>query len=146
MSDATDKVQNLIDAATEGPWNVWDGPSYVGGGADLCIGAGEEWLANMDHRTAGTRCSCPSVDILSIVEDEEDADNITTEQRGTARFIAASITLLPAALEVVKAVSGDNCPFCKAQGERWDNRSCCQEVFVIAQFEWVVKVICGEAT
>jgi hypothetical protein len=43
-------IKARAKAATPGPWHVWDGPLYVGGGADLCIGAGDEWLANMDHR------------------------------------------------------------------------------------------------
>lgn len=35
---------------TPGPWDIWDGWEYVGGGRDLCIGAGDDWLVNMDHR------------------------------------------------------------------------------------------------
>lgn len=40
---------------TPGEWDIWDGPEYVGGGRDLCIGAGETWLFNMDHRDCQAR-------------------------------------------------------------------------------------------
>ena len=92
---------------TSGPWEVWSGTDYVGGGADLCIGAGETWLANMDHRncanreqhlcggtfepcrregdtdicsTSGCRCGgeCP------------EANHISEEQMANARLIAAA--------------------------------------------------------
>ena len=98
---------------TAGPWEVWSGPDYVGGGADLCIGAGETWLANMDHRhcinreqhqcggsfepcrreentqicsTSGCRCGgeCP------------EANHISEEQMANARLIAAAPDLLEA--------------------------------------------------
>ena len=108
-------------AATPGPWDVWGGPSYVGGGADLCIGAGESWLANMDHRncvnreqhirggnvppchpeentdicsTEGCRCSgeCPV------------ADHISAEQRSNADFIAHARTDLPCLLSLAEGL------------------------------------------
>ena len=93
---------------TPGPWCVWEGPLYVGGGADLCIGAGgDNWLANMDHRT--TRC--PQImenghdndecDICSI-----DSGHITAEQRANARLIAAAPDLL-AALRAIMESSVD---------------------------------------
>lgn len=44
------EIEARLATATPGPWDVWDGPAYCGGGRDLCIGAGEDWLANMDHR------------------------------------------------------------------------------------------------
>jgi len=106
--------------ATPGPWSVWSGPDYVGGGADLCIGAGETWLANMDHRncvnreqhmcggsfepckregdtdvcsTSGCRCGdeCP------------EANHISEEQMANARLIAAAPDLLEAARGMVTA-------------------------------------------
>lgn len=40
---------------TPGEWDIWDGPEYSGGGRDLCIGAGETWLFNMDHRNCEAR-------------------------------------------------------------------------------------------
>jgi hypothetical protein len=104
---------------TPGPWEVWSGPQYVGGGADLCIGAGKDWLANMDHRncvnreahmcggdippckrepdtaicsTAGCRCTdeCP------------EENHITEEQRANANLIAAA----PDLLEALKVAHG----------------------------------------
>lgn len=48
--EQVDAIAARAEAATPGPWRVWDGPSFVGGGHDLCIGAGDDWLANMDHR------------------------------------------------------------------------------------------------
>lgn len=98
----------LCDAATKGPWCVWDGPAYVGGGHDLCIGSGgDKWIANMDER------NCRTLDQSKAHGDEHDApdvcpicslsaDDITKEQRGTADFIAASRTLLPAALDEIE--------------------------------------------
>lgn len=82
---------------TPGPWSVWEGPLYVGGGADLCIGAGEEWLANMDHRQP--RCA----QILENGHDDEacdictiDSGHITDEQRANAALIAAAPDMLAA--------------------------------------------------
>lgn len=98
----------LCDAATSGPWCVWDGPEYVGGGRDLCIGSGgDKWIANMDER------NCRTLDQSKAHGDEHDApdvcpicslgsDDITKEQRGTADFIAAARTLLPAALDEIE--------------------------------------------
>src|SRR5208283_2376298 len=42
-------LRELESKAEPTPWDVWDGPSYCGGGKDLCIGSGEKWLANMDE-------------------------------------------------------------------------------------------------
>jgi len=86
---------------TPGPWKVWEGVSYVGGGEDLCIGTGENWLANMDHPGCENRlkhfksyigpCKKSSdVDICTI--DTE----ITDEQRANANLIAAAPELLEA--------------------------------------------------
>lgn len=76
---------------TPGPWVIWEGFPFEGGGADLCIGRGETWLANMDHRNP----RCPQIhdnghrmddcDICSI-----DAKGITEEQRANAHLIAAA--------------------------------------------------------
>lgn len=46
----------IFAGATQGPWRVWDGPEFFGGGKDLCIGAWDgKWLANMDHREVISR-------------------------------------------------------------------------------------------
>jgi hypothetical protein len=89
---------------TPGPWCVWEGPLYEGGGADLCIGAGETWLANMDHRMP----RCPQIldgghksdecDICTI-----DAHGITDEQRANARLISAA----PDMYEVLATIEND---------------------------------------
>lgn len=94
MLDLT-PIKARVAATTPGTWQVWDGPEYVGGGADLCIGAGEKWLANMDHR------SCLTLQQLADAEpSHEPADScpicsldeadITGEQRANAEFIAHS--------------------------------------------------------
>lgn len=82
---------------TLGPWKVWEGPEYMGGGMDLCIGAGETWLFNMDHRNSLCKKeqkdgwfahldSDTECDICSGGGDEK----ITEEQRATAHLIAAA--------------------------------------------------------
>lgn len=98
---------------TKGPWNVWRGPQFVGGGEDICIGAGKEWLANMDHRER----RCPQVldnghfadecDICTI-----DSCQITEEQLANARLIAAAPALYEACKDFVR-----NCPACGGDGE-----------------------------
>ena len=89
---------------TPGPWKIWEGEEYEGGGADLCIGRGDTWLANMDHRTP----RCPQImdnghnmddcDICSI-----DAKGVTDEQRANAHLIAAA----PVMAEAIEAFLGD---------------------------------------
>lgn len=84
------EIKDRLQKATPGPWTIWEGPQFEGGGADLCIGAGrEKWLANMDHRHCGklhnwcdTKEMC---DICSI-----DSVDVTDEQRANAEFIANS--------------------------------------------------------
>jgi hypothetical protein len=82
---------------TPGPWIVWEGPLYEGGGADLCIGKGDEWLANMNHRNP----RCPQIDDEGhFMESCDicmiDSGAITEEQRANARLIAAAPDLLEA--------------------------------------------------
>lgn len=81
-----------IKKHTDKPWDLWRGPRFVGGGEDICIGAGKNWLANMDHREP--KCdqimsedhhddeSCP---ICSI-----DSDKITEEQLANAKLMQKS--------------------------------------------------------
>ena len=83
---------------TPGPWKVWDGPAYVGGGRDLFIGAGKQWLVNMDHRRTTCGLDHPlddwdgdSCDICSV-----DGPEITAEQEANACLIAAAPDLLEA--------------------------------------------------
>ena len=81
-------IKDRLKKTTPGPWTIWEGPEYEGGGADLCIGAGgEKWLANMDHRHCGELhnwCDTPEMcDICSL-----DAGDVTSEQRANAEFIA----------------------------------------------------------
>jgi hypothetical protein len=112
------KWRELCDNATAGPWRVWDGPSYEGGGADLCIGAGEAWLANMDHRRCEYKrmlamrefdtphkmdvtCDPPGqCDVCSIVDDDE----ITVEQRANAEFIAQARSIIPELIDEIVAL------------------------------------------
>jgi hypothetical protein len=110
-----DEIEARAKAATEGPWNIWDGPEYCGGGADLCIGAGETWLANMDHRY-GIRHNervahdqtisdgrlkehAPGdCDICSIT------DHVTREQQANATFIANARADVPELVAEVRAL------------------------------------------
>jgi hypothetical protein len=81
--------------ATPGEWTVWDGPSYVGGGKDLCIGTGETWIVNMDERRCqnyphhvgchdeGCKLEGDS-DICSV------GDDVTAEQAANAAYIASA--------------------------------------------------------
>ena len=95
----------LCAKATPEPWQVWRGPEYSGGGEDICIGAGEKWLANMDHRQP----RCPQVlenghfddqcDICTI-----DATPITEEEIGNSNYIAAARTAGPKLLNEVNAL------------------------------------------
>jgi len=94
---------------TPGPWSVWEGPDYVGGGADICIGAGDTWLANMDHRMS--KCQKEQGDGYHQHLQSDDCDicstggdPITEEQRANAYLIRAVTDLLAAchsALEVI---------------------------------------------
>jgi hypothetical protein len=109
------------EKATEGPWKIWNGPEYVGGGADLCIGAGDKWLSNMDHRNCQNR-----LHHLGCHDDgcklEGDADvcsftsEISEEQSANAALIAAARTLLPAALTDLLALRAK----LKALAEEWE--------------------------
>ena len=102
-------AREAISGATPGPWALWRGPRYVGGGEDICLGAGETWLANMDHRANydprehGEYGAWPGwlqlteTDILTI-----DAPEITAEQLANAQQAALS-PALHAALDLAAA-------------------------------------------
>ena len=87
---------------TPGPWEIWRGPQYEGGGEDICIGRGETWLANMDHRNP--RCAQilesghkhSDCDICSI-----DSGGISAEQLANARLIAAAPELLEVLMKIM---------------------------------------------
>lgn len=104
MTDAElQAIEDRANAATDGPWDVWRGPQYVGGGEDLCIGRGDEWLANMDHREP--RCAQISDDghfdsncnICTV-----DSEPISVEQKANADFIAHARTDVPALVAEVR--------------------------------------------
>lgn len=104
-----DRLIELSKKITKGDWEVWDGPAYVGGAKDLCIGAGDKWLYNMDHPECRARwchmeipepgcehppCELnPNVDILSGASGEacnpdcEHEHEITEEQAANAKLI-----------------------------------------------------------
>jgi len=134
-----ERIKARADKATKGPWEVWDGPVYVGGGADLCIGAGETWLANMDHRncvnreqhmcggdippckregdtdicsTTGCRCSgeCP------------EENHISEEQKANADLIASARTDVPRLAEALLAILDLH-----SEQDVWDEEYCCAE-------------------
>lgn len=99
-----ERLKNLVEESTPGPWCLWRGPLYVGGGEDICIGAGDTWLANMDHRVSmipGERLSpgewpgwqqVEETDILTINPVE-----IAREQETNAHLIALAPALGEAA-------------------------------------------------
>ena len=102
------EYQTVYDNSTPGVWSIWDGPAYCGGGKDLCIGAGEDWIANMDHRygenykervshdSAGD-CKNPDCHICSFSED------VTKEQSANALFITkAKNEIIPWCLQEIK--------------------------------------------
>ena len=112
--DRLGAIRERCEKATPGPWRVWNGPSYVGGGRDLCIGAGEDWIANMDERR------CPTLQPQWGDQEKHDsytkhdpkevcpicsleASDITTEQGRTASFIAHSREDIPWLLEQLRA-------------------------------------------
>lgn len=91
------ETQGIRRLWTPGPWQLWRGPEYVGGGEDICIGAGKDWLANMDHR----RPICKDVLTPGHRDDEcdictIDSGEISREQFANARLIAASPELFEA--------------------------------------------------
>ena len=97
--DRLKEIKDRLAAATPGPWKIWNGPEYCGGGADLCIGAGETWLANMDHRYGIDREKRVEHDhevgIGQIVHDDPSncdicsiSDEVTREQRANAELIS----------------------------------------------------------
>ena len=76
---------------TAGPWSLWRGPQYVGGGEDICIGAGKEWIANMDHRYRKGECpSSNKVCVEGCPVCSIDVDGITEEQLANSHLIAAA--------------------------------------------------------
>jgi len=109
------EIRERLGKVTPGPWFVWDGEEYSGGGRDLCIGAGSTWLANMDHRTcerwpahmkeweeralALDHCEPQAhADVCSL------AAEFTEEQEATANFIAWSREDVPYLLSVIDAL------------------------------------------
>lgn len=110
-----DDLERLDKAATPGPWSVWDGPKYVGGGADLCIASGDgsdDWLANMDHRfnhfpgchNHSEAPHPPQVDCPICAF----SDEVTREQRANADLIAAARTKLPKLLAELRQLRANN--------------------------------------
>ena len=96
MSINLSEIRARCEAATKGPWKVWDGPSYCGGGADLCIGQGEKWLCNMGHRQVeGHNPGCETKGCVICFD-------ITKEQQANAELIADARTDIPALLDRIE--------------------------------------------
>lgn len=90
------EIEARCEAATDGPWKIWDGPAYAGGGKDWCIGSGDDWVANMDHRTVkGHSYNC-EVDFCDV------CSGITEEQKENAEFIAHARTDIPALIKAIR--------------------------------------------
>lgn len=122
-----DAVEALANAATPGPWNVWKGPYYTGGAADLCIGAGKEWLANMDHRHCEKireatfepwKCDGRDPDNMTCDICSIDSGAITEEQAANAAFIAAARTLVPQLVARVRVLEAGLTQVTEAMVER----------------------------
>lgn len=89
-------ARKACEAATSGPWCIWDGPAYVGGGHDLCIGAPNEvWITNVesDERSSSG---------MKIAGMSMDPSEVTRQQRANAEFLATARTDLPAALDEIE--------------------------------------------
>jgi hypothetical protein len=71
LNENREGLEDLLNMATDGPWDVWEGPEYKGGGADFCIGSGPSWLANMDRRFPAGWTDFESVQGMSAEEQEE---------------------------------------------------------------------------
>ena len=104
-------VRERAELATPGPWAVWPGPEYVGGGEDLCIGAGDTWLANVENRhcrKTAHHMGCHEEGCR--LEEDSDictfSDNITAEQRATAAFIAHARQDIPKLLTEIDHLRG----------------------------------------
>jgi len=118
------EIRERLRGVTEGPWFVWDGIGYFGGGRDLCIGAGPTWLANMDHRTCdnremhhfaadmlrqsrdfaeGRQKCAPEGDtrIMSVAQTCEIDEQFTAEQIADANFIARAREDVPFLLATI---------------------------------------------
>ncbi len=109
------ELERVCAEATPGPWDVWDGPGYVGGGKDLCIGAGETWIFNMDQRECEALschwglCKLRGDTAIASADGQptcncetpcEHEDAITAEQRANANLIAMARTALPALVTI----------------------------------------------
>jgi len=83
---------------TQDPWKLWRGPEFVGGGEDICIGAGEKWLANMDHRAS----LCPDVSLEYHDYNDDclicsmEGPKISEEQLANAQLMVTAPKLLEA--------------------------------------------------
>ena len=107
------EAARLLNGITPGEWCVWDGLAYVGGGKDLCIGAGGDWLANMDHRHCQNYAhhigchdeGCALEKDANIIEVCTGQDVITAEQQANADFIAAAPRLVRDLLQAVQSLS-----------------------------------------
>ena len=107
-----EQIKKRCEAATEGPWNIWGGPAYAGGGEDLCIGAGKEWVVNMDHRISCAHDRHFEIDHCDI------CSGITEEQRFNAEFIAHARTDIPDLVAEVERLRGI---VESAYAEGWDD-------------------------
>lgn len=98
-----EKIREREQAATKGPWQIWRGPEFAGGGEDICIGAGEKWLANMEHRSSPCKdFNAPEHDNDSCDICSTCADDITAEEVKNSEFIVHSREDIPWLLDKVQ--------------------------------------------
>lgn len=117
LEDRVAEIRSRMENVTPGPWFVWDGIGYFGGGKDLCIGAGPTWLANMDHRCCDMRTEhhiagqilqgnvkcAPEADtrIVTLAETCDLDEQFTAEQIADANFIARAREDIPFLLSAI---------------------------------------------
>lgn len=109
-------AERRLKEATPGPWEVWDGPRYFGGGADLCIGAGGgKWLANMDERHDPSQQRAAHDFDASVAHDHDRdvcdicsfSDEVDREQRANAELIVHAPEDLKRALAEIDTLRRD---------------------------------------
>jgi len=111
-SDLIAEIERLEASATPREWKLWRGPLYAGGGEDICVGAGETWLMNMDHRAGpdyqsrvdhdSCGCELDACDICSV------GAAVTREQVANAELIVALRNAAPTLLRLArKGLEGD---------------------------------------
>lgn len=114
------KIDKLYTRSSGGKWCVWDGQTYISGGADLCIGTSNNWIANMDEKQCvnyGKHLQqmydnsqnpkeeqpCAEEEWTTVCEFGP-VENITKEQRRTAEMIVELHNNWPEIREMLRSL------------------------------------------